>query len=172
MLTEQYSRYLKFVISVISDIYIHWGNQSTKTSSKYALKQWHKMFWLQSITTISPGVTCMLIWKVGTRSRVKEMSNCVTKKRERTQRWCIANFVNLLINVNHFLHGKLLHTVDSLWLSDAISRHISESGLAQVIYCCLTARIYLIQCWLSKRKALWQSLEKKPHNVSPWYHFA
>ena len=38
---------------------------------------------------------------------------------------------------------------NSLWASDAIWRHRSESTLAQVMACCLTAPShYLNQCWL------------------------
>ena len=39
--------------------------------------------------------------------------------------------------------------INSLWPSDAIRRQVTESTLAQVMACCLTASShYLNQCWL------------------------
>ena len=53
-------------------------------------------------------------------------------------------------NFEHFLPLKWLPiSVNSLYLSDGIWRHRSESTLAQVIACCLTTtNHYLIRCWL------------------------
>ena len=48
----------------------------------------------------------------------------------------------------------------SLWPSDAIGRQRTESTLAQVMACCLTAPShYLNQCWLIISKVLWHSSE-------------
>ena len=48
--------------------------------------------------------------------------------------------------------------INSLWPSDAIWQHISESTLAQVMACCLMAPShYLNQCWLIISEVLWQS---------------
>ena len=50
--------------------------------------------------------------------------------------------------------------VNSLWPSDAIRRQGTESTLAQVMACCLTAPShYLHQCWLIISKVLWHSSE-------------
>ena len=47
---------------------------------------------------------------------------------------------------NKFSHRVFINTV---WPSDVIWRHRSESTLAQVVACCLTAPShYLNQCWL------------------------
>ena len=48
--------------------------------------------------------------------------------------------------------------VNSLWPSDAIRRQGTESTLAQVMACCLTAPShYLNQCWLIIGKVQWHS---------------
>ena len=50
--------------------------------------------------------------------------------------------------------------VNSLWPSDAIWRHRSESTLTQEMACCLTASShYLNQCWLIITKVLWHSFD-------------
>ena len=50
--------------------------------------------------------------------------------------------------------------VNSLWPSDAIWQQGTESPLAQVMACCLTAPSrYLNQCWLIMSKVLWHSSE-------------
>ena len=47
-----------------------------------------------------------------------------------------------------------------LWPSVIISWHRSESTLAKVIACCLTAPShYLNQCWILNNEILWHSLE-------------
>ena len=52
------------------------------------------------------------------------------------------------------------HQFNSLWPSDAIRRQGTESTLAQVMACCLTAPShYLNQCWLIISKVLWHSSE-------------
>ena len=61
----------------------------------------------------------------------------------------------------------------SLWLSDAIWRHKSESILAQVMACCLTApNHYLNQCWLIVSMVQWHSSEdnftKDPSATNHW----
>ena len=51
-------------------------------------------------------------------------------------------------------------SLNSLWPSDAIKRQGTESTLAQVMACCLTAPShYLNQCWLIISKVLWHSSE-------------
>ena len=51
---------------------------------------------------------------------------------------------------------------NSLWFSDAISRHRSGSTSAQVMACCLTAPShYLNQCWLIINEARWHLAEVK-----------
>ena len=50
--------------------------------------------------------------------------------------------------------------VNSLWPSDVIWRQGSNSTLAQVMACCLTAPShYLNQCWLINSKVQWHSSE-------------
>ena len=50
----------------------------------------------------------------------------------------------------------LLFVFNTSWSIDAIVRHRSESKLAQVMVCCLTApNHYLNQCWLIIREVLW-----------------
>ena len=50
--------------------------------------------------------------------------------------------------------------VNSLWPSHAIRRQGTESTLAQVMACCLTAPShYLNQCWLIISKVMWHLLE-------------
>ena len=52
----------------------------------------------------------------------------------------------------------ILHTLNSLWPSDAIWRCRSMSTLAQVMACCLTAPShYLNQCWHTINKVQWHS---------------
>ena len=56
-------------------------------------------------------------------------------------------FVNTVCKMSAILFRP--QCINSLWPSDAISRHRSGSTLAQVIACCLTApSYYLNQCWL------------------------
>ena len=59
------------------------------------------------------------------------------------------------------VHSSIVYRrilANSLWPSDDIWRHKSESTLAQVMACCLTAPShYLNQCWLIIRKARWYS---------------
>ena len=51
-----------------------------------------------------------------------------------------------------------LQDLNSLWPSDAIRRQGTESTLAEVLACCLTAPShYLNQCWLIISKVLWHS---------------
>ena len=56
----------------------------------------------------------------------------------------------------------LWETLNSLWPSDILWRHRSESTLALVMACCMTASIlYLKQCWLSSERTtgiLWKSM--------------
>ena len=48
--------------------------------------------------------------------------------------------------------------INSLWPSDAICRHWSQSTLTQVMACCLTAPSdYPNQCWLLISEVLWHS---------------
>ena len=50
----------------------------------------------------------------------------------------------------------LLFVFNTSWSIDAIVWHRSESKLAQVMVCCLTApNHYLNQCWLIIREVLW-----------------
>ena len=59
--------------------------------------------------------------------------------------------------VGHFVQGKRVNT---LWRSDAIRWQGTESTLAQVMACCLTASShYLNQCWLIISKVLCHSSE-------------
>ena len=52
----------------------------------------------------------------------------------------------------------ILHTLNSLWPSDAIWRRRSMSILAQVMACCLTAISHnMNQCWLTISKVQWHS---------------
>ena len=59
------------------------------------------------------------------------------------------------------LHGvPRPHWVNSLWPSDAIGRQGTESALARVMACCLTAPShYLNQCWLMISEVLWHSTD-------------
>ena len=60
------------------------------------------------------------------------------------------------------LQGTTLYNgrLNSLWPSDAIWRHRSESTLIQVMACCLMAPShYLNQCWLVISEVQWQSPE-------------
>ena len=66
----------------------------------------------------------------------------------------------------------------SLWPSDALGWHRSESTLAQVMACGLTAPShYLKQCWriISEVFWLWHSPEGNftgnAQNIYPWYEF-
>ena len=48
--------------------------------------------------------------------------------------------------------------INSMCLSDAIRRQVTESTLAQVMACCLTApRHYMNQCWFIISKVIWHS---------------
>ena len=69
------------------------------------------------------------------------------------------------------------HDINSLWPSDAIRWHRSESTMAQVMACCLTAPShYLNQCWLLLIEVL-QHLPQRNFTVSAqatilWHKFA
>ena len=69
-----------------------------------------------------------------------------------------------------------INVFDSLWPSDAIGRHRSESTLAQILASCLTVPShYLHQCWQIFCKVLWHSLEGNftgiIQEICPWYKF-
>ena len=49
--------------------------------------------------------------------------------------------------------------VNSLWHSDTIWQHGSESTLVQVVTCLMAPSHYLNQCWLIIQGVLWHSLE-------------
>ena len=54
------------------------------------------------------------------------------------------------------LYKPLWDVIHTLWSSDAICQHISESTLAKIMTCCLTTpRRYLDQCWLLISEVLW-----------------
>ena len=62
--------------------------------------------------------------------------------------------------------------LNSLWPSDTIRRHISESALSQVMICCLTAPShYLNQCWLIIREILWLFGASNAEYSSGWYEW-
>ena len=63
----------------------------------------------------------------------------------------------MLAELVWFCPDTMAH-IYSLWPSDAIRRQRTESILAQVMACCLTAPShYLNQCWLIIDKVLWHS---------------
>ena len=72
-----------------------------------------------------------------------------------------SNFCQLSLCLSLKVLRTLGNCVNSLWpsaCSDAIRRQETESTLAQVMACCLTAPShYLNQCWLIISKVLWQS---------------
>ena len=75
-----------------------------------------------------------------------------------------------------FLKQFSVLRVNSLWPSDTIYRHRSESNLAQVMACYLMAPIhYLNQCWLTISGFLWHSPDRNftgnAQDICPWYQF-
>ena len=73
-------------------------------------------------------------------------------------------FVNCLMQKRHNFTANAMELhcfyINSLWPSDAIRRQETESTLAQVMACCLTAPShYLNQWWLIISKVLWHSSE-------------
>ena len=61
---------------------------------------------------------------------------------------------------NQYWPRCTMQWLNSLWPSDTIWRQKSESTLAQVMACCLTAPShYLNQCWLTITKVQWCSSE-------------
>ena len=62
-----------------------------------------------------------------------------------------------IVSLDHNESGSFF---DSLWPNDAIRQQGTESTLAQVMACCLTAPShYLDKCWLIIIKVLWHSSE-------------
>ena len=68
----------------------------------------------------------------------------------------------VLLSVVLTTHDFMLPSINSLWPSDAIWWHRSESTLPQLMACCLTAPSnYLNKCWLIIAKVLWHSFDNR-----------
>ena len=93
--------------------------------------------------------------------------------------YCISSFLLYCTALHHNIscNELLLFTaVNSLWPDDAIWRQRSESALAQVMACCLTAPShYLNQCWFIISKVQWHPSESKfrknTSDINHWKNF-
>ena len=74
------------------------------------------------------------------------------------------------------LSSKMIYSFNSLWPSDAILRHRSESTLVEVMACCLMATShYLNQLWLIIIEVFWYSpkgnFTRNAQDIFPGYEF-
>ena len=77
-----------------------------------------------------------------------------------THVWYEAKMHAIRVALWHHRQQLCSQSVNLLWRSDAMWRHVSGTTLAQVMACCLAAqRNYLNQCWFIISQIPWHSSE-------------
>ena len=122
------------------------------------------------------GLRCTWWLKLRVMALGQDCSIPIVNKMEILQ----SSMKQYLLTVNQVISRLLILTlltiINTLCPSDSIWRHRSESKLAQVMACCLTATShYLHQCWLNINEVLWHSPEgnftENDQYSYHWYEF-